>query len=170
MLRPPDAPGCDGDWPAARVRRTPQPHGAGCTPSSYPLPAPGVLPLAEIPVPTGTRTPPRTSERGSDTASGRVRSPGAVHVNNFSCAAKRRVDDQDIRSTIRSTSIARAARVQPQVDGCMHAFSCTLAVLASQDPTHPACQFDGNRSGNHVQKEEGQSQKANQDAELAGPA
>ena len=54
----PGARGYDGDWPAARVRRTPQPHGAGCTPSSYPLPAPGVLPLAEIPVPTGTRTPP----------------------------------------------------------------------------------------------------------------
>ena len=32
------------------------------------------------------------------------------------------------------------------------------------------CQFDGNRWGNHVQEEEGQSQKANQDAELAGPA
>jgi len=30
---------------------------------------------------------PRTSERGSDTASGHVRSPGAVHVNHFSCAA-----------------------------------------------------------------------------------
>jgi len=32
------------------------------------------------------------------------------------------------------------------------------------------CQFDGHRWGNHVQEEEGQSQKANQDAELAGPA